>query len=240
MNEWAIYKDEIEKARELVNAVTVQELDWNGTVWNKVTNRSMILRSDMAYELGGAKKYGIGLTLCSEDDPYLDVDRVFLRGKDLPELTADSHYARVALVKIKKDNGLTGEKLYSNIRAIEYTRHHVYPEGFMMRVSSSQNVESIRIGKDALKKGLTFAKAGKLMIEEFHKHPLVEAVHLYYITEEEFPYQELKEVAAKSERITRTIDHMLKNAGMDCNVCNLQEVCDEVEGLRELHFGMKG
>jgi hypothetical protein len=23
---------------------------------------------------------------------------------------------------------------------------------------------------------------------------------------------------------------------MDCKVCNLQEICNEVEGLRELHF----
>ena len=31
---------------------------------------------------------------------------------------------------------------------------------------------------------------------------------------------------------------MLKDVNMDCGSCGLQEICDEIEGLREMHFGM--
>ena len=29
---------------------------------------------------------------------------------------------------------------------------------------------------------------------------------------------------------------IMKNLIMDCKACNLKEVCDEVEGMKELHF----
>lgn len=32
------------------------------------------------------------------------------------------------------------------------------------------------------------------------------------------------------------VTHYFKNAVMDRGTCGLQKICDEVEGLRELHF----
>ena len=77
------------------------------------------------------------------------------------------------------------------------------------------------------------------MISAFHKNSMVENVHLYYITQKDFDYKKLKSMTDESEGITRTIDHIFKNLIMDCKTCNLQEICDEVEGLRELHFKQK-
>lgn len=106
----------------------------------------------------------------------------------------------------------------------------------MMRVSASRNRESVRIGREALAKGLDFTKTGNRMITAFHRHPEVEAVELYYVTEDSFDYKELEKNTKEAEEITKTIDHILKNVIMDCKACSLQKVCDEVEGLRELHF----
>lgn len=39
--------------------------------------------------------------------------------------------------------------------------------------------------------------------------------------------------------VTRAIDHVMTAPMTDCNVCSLKKVCDEVEGIRELHFGKK-
>lgn len=129
--------------------------------------------------------------------------------------------------------------MYNVIRALEYTRYHFYPEGFMMRVSASRQKESVRIGKAALAKGLDFTKAGNGMISAFHRNAAVEAVHIYYVTSPEFDYKALETCAKEAESITKTIDHILRNGIMDCGACSLQKVCDEVEGLRELHFREK-
>lgn len=106
----------------------------------------------------------------------------------------------------------------------------------MMRVSASRQKESVRIGKAALEKGLDFTKAGNGMIQAFRRNAAVGAVHIYYVTLPGFDYKALEAYTKEAESITKTIDHILKNGIMDCGACSLQKVCDEVEGLRELHF----
>ena len=214
----------------------VRKLPHDVTGWPSVSDRSMILRSDMAYELGGGSLPALGVTLVTASKELVPGDGVYLIGPDLPEITVDTPFARIALVRVGEDTLGEGRKLYRAIRNLEYTRYHFYPEGFMLRVSASKRRESVRIGREALKKGLDFAKTGSQMITDFHTHPEVEAVEIYYVTAKDFPYKELDMLSRESEKITGTLDHMMQNLVMDCGVCGLKQVCDEVEGLRELHF----
>lgn len=230
-----LYDETIRKIRALLNGEK-QQLPHDATAWPVVSDRSMILRSDMAYELGGGSLPALGVTLVTASKDLVPGDGVFLTGTDLPEIDADTPFARIALVRVGEDTLGEGKKLYRAIRNLEYTRYHFYPEGFMLRVSSSKRRESVRIGKEALKKGLNFAKTGSRMIAAFHSHPEVEAVEIHYVTANGFPYQELEALGREGERITETLDHMMKNLVMDCGVCGLKQVCDEVEGLREIHF----
>ena len=230
-----LYDETIRKIRALLNGEK-QQLLHDATAWPVVSDRSMILRSDMAYELGGGSLPALGVTLVTASKDLGPGDGVFLTGTDLPEIDADTPFARIALVRVGEDTLGEGKKLYRAIRNLEYTRYHFYPEGFMLRVSSSKRRESVRIGKEALKKGLNFAKTGSRMIAAFHSHPEVEAVEIHYVTANGFPYQELEALGREGERITETLDHMMKNLVMDCGVCGLKQVCDEVEGLREIHF----
>lgn len=230
-----LYDETIRKVRALLSSEK-QQLPHDATAWPSVSDRSMLLRSDMAYELGGGSLPALGVTLVTASKDLVPGDGVFLTGPDLPEIDADTPFARIALVRVGEDTLGEGKKLYRAIRNLEYTRYHFYPEGFMLRVSSSKRRESVRIGKEALKKGLNFAKTGSRMIAAFHSHPEVEAVEIHYVTANGFPYQELEALGREGERITETLDHMMKNLVMDCGVCGLKQVCDEVEGLREIHF----
>ncbi|MBD5461374.1 MAG: carbon monoxide dehydrogenase [Lachnospiraceae bacterium] len=231
-----LYDETIQKVQTLLKAEGSRELPLGETGWPEVSDRSMILRSDMAYELGGEGLPAIGCTLITADKTLVPGDAVALIGRDLPEIQGDVPYARIALVRVAGDTLGEGQALYGAVRALEYTRYHFYPEGFMMRVSASRQKETVRIGRQALQKGLNFAKTGNRMISAFHRNVSVEAAHICYVTEQEYDYKALERCAAEAERITRTIDHILKSAVMDCGACGLQKVCDEVEGLRELHF----
>ncbi|MBD5393186.1 MAG: carbon monoxide dehydrogenase [Lachnospiraceae bacterium] len=231
-----LFDETIIKLQMLLKAEECRELPVSDTSWPEVSDRSMILRSDMAYELGGEGLPAVGCTLITADKSIVPGDAVTLIGRDLPEIRKDVPYARIALVRVDEDTLGEGQALYQAIRALEYTRYHFYPKGFMMRVSASRGKETVRIGKDALAGGLDFAKTGNRMISAFHKKASVEAVHLYYVTKETFDYKALERCAKEAENITKTIDHILKSTIMDCNACSLQKVCDEVEGLKELHF----
>jgi hypothetical protein len=231
-----LYDGIIDNIKQLLDAYPQKELPADRTDWSMVTDRSMILRSDMAYELGSGRYAGIGATILTGEAALVPQDGIFLIGPDLPGIKEDTDFARIALVRVRKESMGEGNALYNAIRKLEYTRYHFYPEGFMMRVSSIQQRESVRIARSALRKGLDFSAAGSRMIEAFHQNEMVEAVQIYYVTASDFSYGKLEELVKKSEGITKTIDHILKDVKMDCNICNLQEICNEVEGLRELHF----
>lgn len=49
----------------------------------------------------------------------------------------------------------------------------------------------------------------------------------------------LDTLAALAETIRSTTDalnHILDDVLLDCKSCNLKPICDQVEGMRELHF----
>lgn len=231
-----LYDEIIEKIIRLVTPfmVTVQAADKKG--WSSASERNMVLRSDMAYELGADLHPGYGATILTDDADLIPEDSIILCGKDLNQIPADLPYARIALVRVDDSKMGSGNALYNAIRKLEYVRYHFYPEGYMMRISASQKKESVRVSKEAVRNGITFAKVGSAMIQAFRQQEAVQAVKLIYITDPAFDYAELKKYLIQCEAITETIDHMLKDLKMDCDVCNLKPVCDEVEGLRELHF----
>lgn len=233
-----LYDDTVKDWLRLLESAQGKKLDISKVKdWQDIGNANMILRSDMAYELGGGQLPALsGMTLTANSD-FVPGDEVLLYGKDLSEITEDTPYARLAILRVKEDSLGEGNTLYNAIRKMEYTKYHLNPEGFMMRISAANEREMVRIGKKALEKGLGFGQVGKLFLQSYHQNPKIEAVKLVFITLPDFPYTELEAYIKKSEEITKAIDHILKNLSMDCNACNLKEICDEVEGMKELHFG---
>lgn len=233
-----LYDETIKEWLKILDSLQGRELDVKkGEDWKDIGNANMILRSDMAYELGGNHLPALsGMTLTA-DTSLVPRDEVLLYGKDLGEIHEDTPYARLAVLRVKENSMGEGNALYQAIRKMEYTKYRLNPEGFMMRISAANEREMVRIGKTALEKGLGFEQVGKLFLQSYHKNPQVEAVKLVFITLSDFPYEELEIYIKKAEEITKAIDHILKNLSMDCNVCSLKQICDEVEGMKELHFG---
>lgn len=234
-----LYDEIIQNIHRLLETGNGRDLPVKETCWPRVSDRSMILRSDMAYELGGEGLPALGCTIVTADQELVPGDSITLLGPDLPEIRGDAPYGRIALVRVEEKTLGEGQALYQAVRSLEFVRYHFYPEGFMMRISSSRQKESVRIGREALSGGLDFTEVGNQLRQAFQEKPSVEAVKLWYVTEKDFDYHRLEQYMKEAERITKTIDHMQKSVVMDCNVCSLQKVCDEVEGLRELHFGSR-
>ena len=207
--------------------------------WPDVGRENFILTSDMAYELGGSKSEfkALGCTIITSDESFVPRDETVLVGKDLSEIKEDMPYARISVCLVEKDTLGEGDVLFNTIKAINYARYHFNPKGFMMRISSINKRESVRISRDALLQGLSFEHAGNLLIKEFHKNKKVKAVKNIFITQKDFDFNVLEQYVKKTEAILQAIDHISESALMDCNTCGLKKVCDEVEGLKEMHFG---
>ena len=234
-----LYDEGIKNWNALLEGHEVKSLDpAQAAAWEDAGRNNMILRSDMAYELGGFEMPlpALGRTVITSDPSLVAKDEICLLGPDLNEITEETPYARLTVALVDEEQMGEGDALYNAIRDIEYVRYHVNPKGFMMRVSASHNRESVRVSKEALAQGLNFAAVGKTFIDTLRQNKRVLGAKVIFITDPSFDYEALEKELKKAEAITKTIDHVFKDLKMDCNICNLKQVCDEVEGLRELHF----
>lgn len=231
-----LYDEAIKKLLDKTHHLSTTTLDYTTSEWEDVGDHNLILRNDMAYELGGSSYEAISCMGVTSDESIIPCDEVLLIGPDLNEIKTDCSYARIALVRVP-NNGLgTGNSLYNAVRKIEYVRYHVNPKGYMTRISASNGREPVRVSREAINNGLSFRDVGHIFLSRYHENPNIEAVKLIFITDPNFDYKTLKVDASMLEGITGTIDHIFKNVVMDCNACNLKPICDEVEGLKELHF----
>lgn len=226
-----LYDETITQVQELLQNVKSLE----GKPWKDVGDFNMILRSDAAYELGDKK--GVGLMALSEDSELVSGDFIGLIGKDLSEIKGSGSYARITFIRVDKDALGEGNSAFNAINKLDYVRYHLNPEGYMIRISPLYNKEEIRVSKDAVRKGISFSHIGQMFLDAYHRNPVVKGVQIYFVTDPEFDYVKVLQLSDKCEKITKAIDHITKNVLMDCGSCSLKPVCDEVEGMKELHFG---
>lgn len=202
--------------------------------WPDVGASELVLQRDAAYELGGSGCPAVHFT-CVTTEEILTENQVMLYGPDLREVKRDAPYARIAILTTTQ-LGEDDEAAYKTIRDMEFVKYHVFPKGYMFRISSGDFREQVRVSRSALQKGISFRSVGFDFIRQYLKNPNVLKVKLLFVTDPQAPYQRLRACAKKTADITRTLTHILDGMPTDCGSCHLKPVCDEVEGMRRLHF----
>ena len=203
-------------------------------VWRDVGEHHMILGKEMAYELGGQNTLGLSGCLYTTS-PLLFPQGVYLYGNDLTQVKTSQSYARIVLAELEGSDD--EEVLYRKFREIDYVRYHIHPEGYMARISPVSQREPVRIGKKALKNNISFGDVGQMYLERYQRIPQVKNVNVIFVTHKDFDYRALEGMFRRAEQITQSLNHIFTSLDMDCDTCGLKAVCDEVEGLRALHFG---
>ncbi len=231
-----LYDALIQESLGLINEAPIRSLPLADSLplWKTESEQQLIFQKDMAYELGGGGLPAVS-ALAFTSQPA-EADRLLLYGPDLPQLRADSPYARLTILHINDRDWQDNQQAYQLLRRMEYTRYHVHPQGFMIRISTSAGREPVRVSRRALQNGLDFSRVGQLFLDAYHRHPQIQAATLLFVTAPDFPYELLAQKAARMETVTSSLDQIFNNLVMDCRSCSSKPVCDEVEGLRELHF----
>ncbi len=195
-------------------------------LWTDTGYSQVILQRDTAFELEGT---GFNLVTSAQVEEGITVI-----GDDLDSIPKSKKFARVCLLQIEDEQDQ--QKAYNLIRKIEYVKYHHFPEGYMIRTSSRSHKEAVRVSKKALRDGISFQKIGSLLISKYKENPAVKGVRVIYITAEDADYRQLEDLAKKNNSITETLNHIMNSVKFDCDSCNLKPICDEVEGMKELHF----
>lgn len=235
-----LYQQSITVLQEELQKLPCKELKVEEGNWTVYDQPQLLLKSETAYELGGEEKEAVsGVAFVMEPEEASVKDQILLYGPDLPEIKQDCDYARFAVITLKKETLQSGENAYRLLRKIEYTRYHTHPKGFMMRISASQGREPVRIGKKELSENMTFQRIGNAMLKQYHKHKEVAAVQLIFVTNPSFSYRNARKISAEMEKMTGSMEEVFQKLTMDCGSCSLKEICDTVEGMKELHFGLQ-
>lgn len=208
-----------------------------GDAWKDIGSSELVLQKDAAFELGAMGKGSANYVLFTSSPELVDKDQILLYGSDLSEIKGDVDFARIVLLRVGLIDG-DDEAVYRTLKDIEFAKYHVYPEGYMVRMSPESYREQVRVSKQALKKGISFKNIGANYITAYKKDPNVLNATVIFVTAPGYDYGAMKKLAKKANDVTGTLTHILEGLPTDCSVCALKDICDEVEGMKELHFGV--
>ena len=233
-----LYNALIQETRALLGKGTPKSWPYaESGAWKDLGQSEFILQKDAAFELGASGKGSANYVLFTSDAELVNRDQVLLYGPDLREIRGDVDFARIVLLRVGVLDD-DDEQVYRTLKDIELAKYHVYPEGYMVRISPESYREQVRVAKQALRRGLSFRAVGNSYIKAYRKDPNVLNATVIFVTAPGFDYAEMKGIAKKASDITNTLTHILEGLSTDCSVCALKDICDEVEGMKELHFGV--
>ena len=205
--------------------------------WNDIGSSELVLQKDAAFELGAAGKGSANYVLFTSKPELVDKDQVLLYGPDLKDIKGDVDFARIVLLRVGVLDD-DDEEVYRILKDIEFAKYHVYPEGYMVRMSPESYREQVRVSKQAVRRGISFQSIGNSYIKAYKKDANVLNATVIFVTAPGYDYKAMKDNAKKANDITNTLTHILEGLPTDCSVCALKDICDEVEGMKELHFGV--
>ena len=233
-----LYNSLIQETRELTDKLPARVWDYDpGAAWPDTGSSELVLQKDAAFELGASGRGSANYVLFTSHPELGGRDQVILCGRDLNEIKGDCDFARIVILRVGvlEDDD---EAVYRTLRDIEFAKYHVYPQGYMVRISPESYREQVRVSRDAMRRGISFKALGMNYIRAYKQDPNVLGATVLFLTDPAADYAAFKALAKKSADVTGTLAHIFEGLPTDCSACALKDICDEVEGMKELHFGV--
>lgn len=207
-----------------------KELPLGESKLQKGDKNDILFTKDTAFELGGSQLPCVSTLAVTSSKGFSN--KSYIIGKDLTKIKKDSPFCKIVLVEMEELED--DEKAFNFIKDLEQVKYKFFAKDFMIRASALNMREQIRVGKKAIKSGISFADYGNKLIDLYLEKENVKSVDVIFITDFD-DYKTLNKIAEKIKDTTSALNHILDNVLFDCASCNLKPICDEVEGMKELH-----
>lgn len=217
------------KSKKTVSfSVTGRNCDWPGGA-----GRNVVLAEDMAVELGNPQNDSTSSLLRTEHPDGVMEGRITLIGTDIPLCSGSSlPFGKVVLVQV---SGFDEDNTYERYKEMEAVRYSIDLKGYMIRAVSQYQREWSRISKEAVQNGFSFEILAEALRNEYLKKDYIHAVEFLFVTSSADDVGELQEITKNVGRKISALNKMLSEIDADCDECEYNDVCDEVEELK----GMK-
>ena len=236
-----LYNSIIEQAGRLGGAAVPKRYAYDpARAWPDTGEFELVMLRDAAFELGGGSRSAVNFTCVTTSPKLIDRDEILVYGPDLGEIRGDVDYARITLLRvgdIESDDETDTEQAFRAIQDMDFVKYHVFPKGYMIRTSSESSREQVRLSKEAVRGGVSFERIGDDFIRQYKKNTNILNVRMIFLTAPDADYETAKKLAKNTKDITMSLTKILEGMPTDCGSCQLKPICDEVEGMKELHFG---
>ena len=219
----------------------------DGPCWPLAEKNPFIMERDTALELGGYPKESVNLILSSsqtaefwdwrgaETRLILNFDPTKSgRIRDLVGSGQENHLSFGKIVLLQTEE-LADDAVYEFQQAVQLADLRLKLEGVMTRSSSRQYQMNLRISRRAAEAGLGLDAMARTIREHFLQVSHVKDAAVILMAGDSPLYKQLLPIAERIKDVTVALNTMFDGIDMDCGSCNLSEICDEVEGLREMH-----
>lgn len=203
-----------------------------GSDWPTEKNRNLVLGQDTAVELGNPKDASTSFLVWANQPDKIKNGRITIVGPDLPQLSGKQvSFGKIVIVDA---SDFDEDNTYDRYREMELLRYDIHLKGYMMRGVSQQQREWSRVSKEAISKGFSFKHLGGALIDKFSQMPYVRAVETIFISSSKEDVLEMQTVSNSVGHLISAMNKMAEEMSFDCDACEYNEVCADVEELRSM------
>lgn len=215
------------------NEGKISEFSHNGrTDWPSEKNRNLVLGPDTAVELGNPKDASTSFLMWVNDLEKVKNGRITVVGPDLPHLNGQQvSFGKVVIVDA---SDFDADNSYDRYREMELLRYDIHLKGYMMRGVSQHQREWSRVSKDAINSGFSFKDLGGALIDKFSQMPYVRSVETIFITSSKEDVLEMQNISNGVVQLISAMNKMAEEMSFDCDTCDYNDVCGDVEELRSM------
>ncbi|MGD9975528.1 MAG: hypothetical protein AB7S77_20935 [Desulfatirhabdiaceae bacterium] len=207
------------------------------TSWPSEKNRNLVLGQDAAVELGNPKGASTSFLLWVTDPRLFKHGRITVVGPDLPKL--NNQQVSFGKVVIVGGSGFDKNNSYDRFREMELLRYDVHLKGYMMRGVSQLQREWSRVSKEAIHNGFSFQVLGGALIDKFSALEYVRSTEMIFITSGKEDVLEMQHISNGVVQRINAMNKMAEDMLFDCDECEYNAVCGEVEELRSMRDALK-
>lgn len=201
-------------------------------VWPSGKGRNVVLSEDMALELGNPQMNSVSCLVWTQTPGLIQDGNIHLIGPDIRESSGKSlPFGKVVLAQV---SGFDEETTYDKYNELEAVRYALDLKGYMIRAVSQYQREWSRISKEALQNGFSFDVLAEALRNEYAKKDYIHAVEFLFVTSSAGDVGELQDITKNVGRKISALNKMLSEIDPDCDECEYNDVCDEVDELKSM------
>ncbi len=202
-----------------------------GSQWPKGGDQNFVFKQDTAFELGNPKTDSISFLIWTDQPGAINNNQISLIGPNLDNnIETSLPFGQIILLQVDVSEF---ENDYQIFRYLEDIKYGLNLQGYMRRGAPQFMREWSRISRKAVDRGFNLKTLGNGLIELYLEQKPIAAAEVILVSDSKV-FNGLYPVANRIFRIIKAMNKMIQEESLDCDDCDFQDICGELEELKAM------